>query len=171
MQGPPSDPGVYARSLEELFSVIDQRKQTHEYSISVSMVEIYNETIRDLLVGKKGESWPGGEINEIETANEEARKKADTHAKADRRRGMSKERFSRKHGNGAPTSAAGSNGARYGAGGGLAITRGENGNEVVGATHLPVSCPGDIEHIMHRGQRNRSVGNVHDERASLAFCY
>ena len=43
--------------------MIDQRKQTHEYSISVSMVEIYNETIRDLLVGK-GESWPGGEINE-----------------------------------------------------------------------------------------------------------
>ena len=111
--------------------MIDQRKQTHEYSISVSMVEIYNETIRDLLVGKKGESWPGGEINEIETANEEARKKADTHAKADRRRGMSKERFSRKHGNGAPTSAAGSNGARYGAGGGLAITRGENGNELL----------------------------------------
>ena len=112
-----------------------------------------------------------GEIEEIVTANEEARKKADSHAKDDKRRGMSEERFSRKHGSGAPTSAAGSNGTRYGSGGGLAITHGENGNEVVGATHLPVSCAGDIEHIMHRGQRNRSVGSTSmNEHSSRSHC-
>ena len=124
------------------------------------MVEIYNETIRDLLRGKKGESWPGGEIEDIAEASEDARKKSDRHAKSDRLRGMSQERHSRKHGSGAPTSAAGSSGTRYGSGSGLAITRGEHGNEVVGATHLPVSCPGDIEYIMQRGQRNRSVGST-----------
>ena len=53
----------------------------------------------------------------------------------------------------------------------MAITRGENGNEVDGATHLPVSCPGDIEHIMHRGQRNRSVGSTSmNEHSSRSHC-
>ena len=52
MQGPVSDPGVYKRSLEELFRIKEQRKETHDYTLSVSMVEIYNETIRDLLVPK-----------------------------------------------------------------------------------------------------------------------
>jgi predicted nucleic acid-binding Zn-ribbon protein len=171
MQGPPSDPGVYARSLEELFRVVDQRQQTHTYSMSVSMVEIYNETIRDLLLGKKGETWPSGEVNEISEANEDARKTSDRHAESDKKRGMSRERHSRKHGSGAPTSAAGSSGTRYGAGSGLAITRGEHGNEVVGATHLPVSCPGDIEHIMQRGQRNRSVGSTSmNEHSSRSHC-
>eukprot|EP00944_MAST-04C_sp_MAST-4C-sp1_P000952 g952.t1 len=52
MQGPANDPGVYKRSLEELFRIKEQRKETHDYTLSVSMVEIYNETIRDLLVPK-----------------------------------------------------------------------------------------------------------------------
>jgi kinesin family protein C2/C3 len=50
MQGPKSDPGVYTRSLKELFLIQEQRKSTHNYKICVSMVEIYNEKIRDLLV-------------------------------------------------------------------------------------------------------------------------
>ena len=46
MQGPSDDPGVYTRALHELFAVVDQREQTHNYTMKVSMVEIYNETIR-----------------------------------------------------------------------------------------------------------------------------
>lgn len=55
MQSGPNDltedtQGVNYRALSDLFVLSQQRKQTISYDISVQMLEIYNDQIRDLLV-------------------------------------------------------------------------------------------------------------------------
>ncbi|XP_057439244.1 kinesin-like protein KIN-14I [Lotus japonicus] len=42
--------GVNYRALSDLFHIADQRKDTFQYDVSVQMMEIYNEQVRDLLV-------------------------------------------------------------------------------------------------------------------------
>ncbi|KAK7269648.1 hypothetical protein RIF29_22382 [Crotalaria pallida] len=42
--------GVNYRALGDLFLTADQRKDTFRYDVSVQMIEIYNEQVRDLLV-------------------------------------------------------------------------------------------------------------------------
>jgi kinesin family protein C2/C3 len=55
-QGYGEQRGVNTRALEELFRVADERKELgYSYEIQVSLMEIYNETIRDL-VDPKDES-------------------------------------------------------------------------------------------------------------------
>lgn len=50
MQGSKEDPGVNVRAISTLFKVIDERRADGwSYTVSVSVLEIYNETIRDLL--------------------------------------------------------------------------------------------------------------------------
>ncbi|XP_050399576.1 kinesin-like protein KIFC3 isoform X2 [Patella vulgata] len=49
MEGPVSDPGINQRALIELFNETRERGTDWEYTISVSVLEIYNENIRDLL--------------------------------------------------------------------------------------------------------------------------
>lgn len=49
MEGTENDRGVNYRTLEELFQLAGKRKGQYEYIISVSVVEVYNEQIRDLL--------------------------------------------------------------------------------------------------------------------------
>eukprot|EP00959_Pyramimonas_sp_CCMP1952_P273386 5714294-Pyramimonas_sp.AAC.1 len=49
MEGPGGDPGVNSRALDELFRLVSERSHEAEISISASLLEIYNETIRDLL--------------------------------------------------------------------------------------------------------------------------
>ncbi|XP_061731647.1 kinesin-like protein KIFC3 isoform X2 [Nerophis ophidion] len=49
MEGVPEDPGLNPRALRLLFSEVMDKSPDWEYKISVSMVEIYNETLRDLL--------------------------------------------------------------------------------------------------------------------------
>jgi kinesin family protein 18/19 len=51
--GTKSDPGIIFLTLQELFEKIDDRKDEKQTEVSLSYLEIYNETIRDLLV-------PGG---------------------------------------------------------------------------------------------------------------
>jgi hypothetical protein len=49
MQGYGDEHGVNPRALNELFNLAKERKGAFDYDISVSLLEIYNETIRDLV--------------------------------------------------------------------------------------------------------------------------
>ena len=50
MEGTPENRGVNFRTLEEFFfRVAEERKGQYNYNISVSVLEVYNEQIRDLL--------------------------------------------------------------------------------------------------------------------------
>lgn len=49
MQGPAADPGVYQRALQELFSATSGNQAGPGAEVSVAMLEIYNEDVRDLL--------------------------------------------------------------------------------------------------------------------------
>ncbi|XP_058069432.1 kinesin-like protein KIN-14R [Magnolia sinica] len=49
MEGTEKNRGVNYRTVEELFKIAKERRETFAYSISVSVLEVYNEQIRDLL--------------------------------------------------------------------------------------------------------------------------
>jgi hypothetical protein len=51
MEGTEENPGINYRALQEVFAIAEERAQGNvmEYQISTSVMEIYNETIRDLL--------------------------------------------------------------------------------------------------------------------------
>ncbi|KAF9597572.1 hypothetical protein IFM89_019890 [Coptis chinensis] len=49
MEGIERNRGVNYRTLEELFKIAKERNKTFAYNISVSVLEVYNEQIRDLL--------------------------------------------------------------------------------------------------------------------------
>jgi len=49
MEGPSDKPGVNYRAAKELFSLMESRKPAWKYQISGSMLEIYNDKVKDLL--------------------------------------------------------------------------------------------------------------------------
>ncbi|XP_051035909.1 kinesin-like protein KIF19 [Phodopus roborovskii] len=49
MLGTDHEPGIYARTLNDLFRAIEETSNDMEYEVSMSYLEIYNEMIRDLL--------------------------------------------------------------------------------------------------------------------------
>ncbi|KAM5125419.1 kinesin-like protein KIFC3 [Mantella aurantiaca] len=49
MEGPACDPGINRRSLGSLLSEVGRRSDSWNHQLSVSMAEIYNESLRDLL--------------------------------------------------------------------------------------------------------------------------
>lgn len=49
MEGTQENRGVNYRTLEQLFKISEERSETFTYDISVSVLEVYNEQIRDLL--------------------------------------------------------------------------------------------------------------------------
>lgn len=53
MIGDDDNPGLYFSSVDEVFTKINDRKKLIDYEVGVSIVEIYNETLRDLLSSKK----------------------------------------------------------------------------------------------------------------------
>ena len=83
MEGPGSNPGINQRALRLLFKESDD-SQDWEFTITVSVVEIYNEMLRDLLgddptakldikQGKEGMFVPGlnvVRVNNVDEVNE-----------------------------------------------------------------------------------------------------
>lgn len=55
MEGTEENRGVNYRTLEELFHIADVRSGTMRYELYVSMLEVYNEKIKDLLVESSDE--------------------------------------------------------------------------------------------------------------------
>uniref|UniRef100_A0AC35U738 Kinesin-like protein n=1 Tax=Rhabditophanes sp. KR3021 TaxID=114890 RepID=A0AC35U738_9BILA len=49
MDGPDKNPGIVRRAITELFQSLKDQSETIESTISVSMIEVYNEKINDLL--------------------------------------------------------------------------------------------------------------------------
>ena len=49
MEGPTDNPGINQRALRHLFQTIEERSRDWVYSVTVNVLEIYNESIRDLL--------------------------------------------------------------------------------------------------------------------------
>ncbi|KAE9546845.1 hypothetical protein FO519_009943, partial [Halicephalobus sp. NKZ332] len=49
MDGPEKNPGIGQRALIQIFQTLETKKEQTEFSINVSVIEIYNEKIRDLL--------------------------------------------------------------------------------------------------------------------------
>ena len=71
MLGEQGNEGVIARSIQKLFGTkreIEELNPEHSVEISVELLEVYNEKIRDLLVAKGGSD--GEEINLKVKANE-----------------------------------------------------------------------------------------------------
>ncbi|KAG0554471.1 hypothetical protein KC19_12G094400 [Ceratodon purpureus] len=69
MEGSVANRGVNYRTLEELFNVAAQRKGEIKYDISVSVMEVYNEQIRDLLAPPAAQDQPSKKL-EIKQAAE-----------------------------------------------------------------------------------------------------
>lgn len=64
MAGPSEDKGVNTRSLDELFAKVEERKGEWEDTVAISVLEVYNEEIRDLL--SDGSHTEKLEIRQIE---------------------------------------------------------------------------------------------------------
>ncbi|RDX94715.1 Kinesin-like protein KIN-14S, partial [Mucuna pruriens] len=67
MEGTPEHRGVNYRTLEELFHVSEERHGIVKYELLVSMLEVYNEKIRDLLVENSAE--PAKKLEVKQTAD------------------------------------------------------------------------------------------------------
>ncbi|XP_057812317.1 kinesin-like protein KIN-14Q isoform X2 [Salvia miltiorrhiza] len=63
MEGTNEARGVNFRTLEELFHIMEERKSTFRYEVTVSVLEVYNEQIRDLLVS---DSQPSASSKRLE---------------------------------------------------------------------------------------------------------
>uniref|UniRef100_A0A673I155 Kinesin-like protein n=1 Tax=Sinocyclocheilus rhinocerous TaxID=307959 RepID=A0A673I155_9TELE len=78
MLGTDREPGIYVRTLNDLFKAIEETSDDMQYNVSMSYLEIYNEMIRDLLnpssgfldlrEDSKGEIQVAG-ITEVSTIN------------------------------------------------------------------------------------------------------
>src|SRR5689334_11477247 len=49
MSGTPKTPGVVFLTMKALFEMIDSRSSTHRYQVSLSIIELYNKLVFDLL--------------------------------------------------------------------------------------------------------------------------
>ena len=81
MEGTDQHPGLNRRALSELFRVVEERKADWSFEFEVSVLEIYNENLRDLLAdnpklkldikhGKDGPYVPGLSSHPVRSAEE-----------------------------------------------------------------------------------------------------
>ena len=59
MEGPKKDPGVNVRAITELFRLARERGEDYEINASASVLEIYNEQLRDLLSSSSSSTSSG----------------------------------------------------------------------------------------------------------------
>ncbi|KAG4928833.1 hypothetical protein JHK84_054382 [Glycine max] len=71
MEGTPQHRGVNYRTLEELFRISEERNDVIKYELFVSMLEVYNEKIRDLLVENSVEPTKKLEIKQAVDGTQE----------------------------------------------------------------------------------------------------
>ncbi|XP_027186250.2 kinesin-like protein KIN-14S [Cicer arietinum] len=71
MEGTPEERGVNYRTLEELFRISEERKGVMKYELHVSMLEVYNEKIRDLLVENSAQPTKKLEIKQAAKGTQE----------------------------------------------------------------------------------------------------
>ncbi|KAJ8447854.1 hypothetical protein Cgig2_015217 [Carnegiea gigantea] len=79
MEGTSDNRGVNNRTLEELFKTADQRSCTMRYELFISMLEVYNERIRDLLVENSTEPPKKLEIKQSPDGTQEVPGLVDAH--------------------------------------------------------------------------------------------
>ncbi|KAL9142691.1 hypothetical protein ABFS82_14G187300 [Erythranthe guttata] len=71
MEGTPDNRGVNYRTLEELFRISKERSGIMRYELLVSMLEVYNEKIRDLLVDNSNQPAKKLEIKQSAEGTQE----------------------------------------------------------------------------------------------------
>ncbi|WJX85421.1 Kinesin-like protein KIN-14S, variant 2 [Trifolium repens] len=71
MEGTPEHRGVNYRTLEELFRISENRQGTMKYELHVSMLEVYNEKIKDLLAGSPSEATKKLEVKQAADGTQE----------------------------------------------------------------------------------------------------
>jgi len=64
MEGPDSNPGVYSRAFRQLFQTRDDSNGRLQCDFQLSVVEIYNEVVRDLLAERSNGKSPELEVRE-----------------------------------------------------------------------------------------------------------
>ncbi|WJX80128.1 hypothetical protein P8452_63167 [Trifolium repens] len=71
MEGTPEHRGVNYRTLEELFQISEDRQGMMKYELHVSMLEVYNEKIKDLLAGNPSEATKKLEVKQAADGTQE----------------------------------------------------------------------------------------------------
>ncbi|OIV90857.1 hypothetical protein TanjilG_15590 [Lupinus angustifolius] len=71
MEGTPDHRGVNYRTLEELFQLTEERRGITKYELCVSMLEVYNEKIRDLLAENSNQPTKRLEIKQAADGTQE----------------------------------------------------------------------------------------------------
>lgn len=113
MQGPSNNPGVNHRALACLFETVNKEYLNHDFSLAVTLLEIYNEKIVDLMIDR---------VNDSKRVQ-------------------------------------------------LKPREGKEGITVPGLTKTDVKETADVQKILTKGERNRSIGktdmNEHSSRSHL----
>merc|ERR1711915_366372 len=77
MEGPRENPGVNLRGLKHLFKITEERSPQFQCNIKVSIFEIYNEKINDLIIGAEEKLNNAGSKKKKKDKKDTKKKKGD----------------------------------------------------------------------------------------------